>query len=319
MKKNLIVSVLALLTLSSCVRFKTTDGGLKYSIHDDEKGQNIKEGDFVVLKGVQSTEKDSVVFSTYDTDRPAFLVCQKPQFKGDLFYGLTLLSEGDSATLKINLDSLVAKTGQPKPLFAEKDKYMVFKIRVEKVIPKGKLDDKTFGDKINEFIKSDTEAAKKAESGKLKSYIESKNLKPSVTSSGLNYVLTKEGTGVKALAGDTVEVNYTGMFLSGKIFDTSYPDVAKKSGSYNAQRPYGPLKMAVGMGQSIPGFDEGLMLLPKGSKATLILPSALAYGEQGSQAIPPYTPLVFEVEIVNIKPGKPAPTPPAAPAAPAKK
>lgn len=316
MKKTLIILGLAAFTLTSCNRFKTGESGLMYNIHTDKDGETIKEGDFIVIKGMQTTEKDSVVFSTYDTDRPTFLVCQKPSFTGDLYAGLNLLSEGDSATFKINLDTLAAKTGQPKPPFAGKDKYMIFTVKVEKVIPKGKLDDKAFGDKINAFLKSDAEAAKKGESGKFKSYIQSKGLKPTVTASGLNYVITKAGAGVNAKAGDTVKVNYTGMFLGGKVFDTSYPDVAKKAGTFNPQRPYEPLKMQVGLGQSIPGFDEGLMLLPKGTKATLILPSSLAYGEQGNQGIPPFTPLVFEVEIVDIIAGKGLP---AAPAAPVKK
>lgn len=319
MKKNLIILSLAVFALSSCSRFKTGEGGLQYKIHSDKDGETIKEGDFIVIKGMQKTEKDSVVFSTYDTDRPTFLMVQKPSFKGDLFAGLTLLSEGDSATLKINLDTLAAKTGQPKPPFAGKDQYIIFTVKIEKVIPKGKLDEKAFGDKINAYIKSDAEAAKKAEAGKIKSYIETKELKPNVTASGLNYVVTKTGTGAKAAAGDTVQVNYTGMFMSGKIFDTSYPDVAKKAGTYNAQRPYEPLKMPVGVARTIPGFDEGLMLLPKGAKATLILPSSLAYGEQGSQAIPPFTPLIFEVEIVNIIPGNGVAASPVAAATAAKK
>ena len=63
------------------------------------------------------------------------------------------------------------------------------------------------------------------------------------------------------------------------------------------------MKLPVGLGGSIPGFEEGLMLLNKGAKATIILPSKLAYGEQGNQGIPPYSPLVFELDIVNIIPG----------------
>lgn len=310
MKRTLIILSLAVFTLSSCNRFKTGEAGLQYNIHTDKDGETIKEGDFVVIKGMQTTEKDSVVFSTYDTDRPTFLVCQKAAFKGDLYAALNLLSEGDSATFKINLDTLAAKTGQPKPPFAGKDQYMIFKVKVEKVIPKGKLDEKAFGDKINEFLKADAEAAKKGEAGKVKAYIQSKALKPTVTASGLNYVITKAGSGVKAQLGDTIEVNYTGMFLGGKIFDTSNPEVAKKAGTFNAQRPYAPLKVPAGMGQTFPGFDEGIMLLPQGTKATLILPSSLAYGEQGSQTIPPFTPLVFEVEIVKITP-KPAAAAPA--------
>jgi FKBP-type peptidyl-prolyl cis-trans isomerase FkpA len=311
MKKNLIILGLAALTFSSCSRFKTGEGGLQYNIHTDEDGATIKEGDFIVLSGIQKTEKDSVIFSTYDTDRPTFLVAQKPGFKGDLFYGLQLLSEGDSATFKINLDTLAAKSGQPKPPFASKDQYILFTVKIEKVIAKGKLDEKTFGDKIQEFLKSDTEKAKNAEAGKLKSYLESKDLKPVVTPSGLNYVVTKSSTGNKAMAGDTVQVNYTGSFLSGKVFDTSIEAVAKKAGTFNAMRPYEPLKVAVGLNQSIPGFEEALMLFPKGTKATVVIPSKLAYGEQGNQGIPPYTPLVFEVEIMNIIPGKGVAAPPA--------
>ena len=311
MKKNIIILGLAALTFSSCARFKTGEGGLQYKIHTDADGPTIKEGDFIAISGTQKTEKDSVIFSTYDTDRPTFLMVDKSQFKGDFYTALGMLSEGDSATIKLDLDTLAAKTGRPKPEFASKDRYLIFTVKVQKVVPRGKLSDEEFGKKIDAFIKADAEAAKNGEAGKMKSYIESKSLKPVVTPSGLNYVVNKAGAGEKAKVGDTVEVNYTGSFLRGKVFDTIYADVAKKSGTFNAMRPYAPLKMAVGLGQSIPGFDEGLMLLPKGTKATLILPSKLAYGEQGNSGIPPYTPLVFEIEVVKITPGKGAvPAPP---------
>lgn len=313
MKKNIIILGLAALTLGSCTRFKTGEGGLQYKIHTDADGESIKEGDFIAISGTQKTEKDSVIFSTYDTDRPTFLVVDKPQFNGDFFTAISMLSEGDSATIKLDLDTMAAKTGRPKPPFAAKDRYLLFTVKVQKVVPRGKLSDEEFGKKIDAFIKSDADAAKKAESGKLKAYIQSKSLKPVVTPSGLNYVVTKAGAGDKAKIGDTIEVNYTGSFLSGKVFDTSNPEIAKKSGTYNSMRPYAPLKMAVGQGQSIPGFDEGLMLLPKGTKATLILPSKLAYGEQGNSGIPPYTPLVFEIEVVKITPGKGAIAPPPPP------
>lgn len=318
MKKNLIILGLAALTLSSCSRFKTGEGGLQYKIHTDAEGQTIKEGDFIVLKGVQKTEKDSVIFSSYDTDRPTFLVCQKPQTKGDLFSALTLLSEGDSATLKINLDTLSTKTGRPKPPFAAKDTYLTFVVKIEKVIPKGKLDDQAFGAKIDEYIKADAEAAKKAEGGKIKSYIQSNDLKPVTTPSGLNYIVNQAGAGAKAAAGDTVQVNYVGKFLSGKVFDTNIKEAAQKGGIYNAMRPYEPAKIVTGVRQTIPGFDEALMLLSKGAKATIIMPSTIGYGDRGNVDIPPYTPLVFEIEVLNITPGKGVPAPPASATPPVK-
>src|SRR5690606_7250981 len=125
----------------------------------------------------------------------------------------------------------------------------------------------------------------------------------------LQYVIEEEGNGPIAKVGDTVTVNYTGRFLTGerKDFDTSVEAVAKEAGGnvYNPQRPYEPISIPVGLGAVIPGWDEGLQLLPEGSKARLIVPSKFAYGEQGAMnAIAPYTPLEFEVEIVEVTPQK---------------
>lgn len=306
MKKLAIVLGLAVSGLSACNNFEKGEGDMLYKIHNDQAGETIKEGDFIAFKAIEKTEGDSVLYSSYDYDRPSLLIKEKSVFKGDLFAALGLLSEGDSATFKINIDSMVQKMGRPMPSDTTK-KYLVYTIKIDKVIPKGNLNDSLFRAKIDDFIKADMELAKNNESKKIKSYISSKSLKPTVTASGLNYVISSKGSGAKANSGDTVLVNYTGMFLSGKIFDTSLPEMAKKSGTFNPQRPYEPLKIPVGLNSSIPGFEEGLMLLPKGGKATLILPSSLAYGEQGNQGIPPFTPLIFEIEIVNIIPAKAAP------------
>jgi len=257
-----------------------------------------------VFQAIEKTEGDSVLYSSYDYDRPSLTVREKSLFTGDLSAAFALLSEGDSATFKINLDSMVLKMGRPQPADTTA-KYLIYTIKIDKVIPKGKLTDSLFRGKIDEFLKAEMDKAKNGEAAKVKAYVSSKNLKPTVTPSGLNYVITKQGAGTKANPGDTVVVHYTGMFLSAKVFDSSLADVAKKSGTFNAGRKYEPLRLPVGMQGSIPGFEEGLMLLPKGSKATLILPSSLAYGEQGNQGIPPFTPLIFEIEMIDIIPGNP--------------
>jgi FKBP-type peptidyl-prolyl cis-trans isomerase len=64
--------------------------------------------------------------------------------------------------------------------------------------------------------------------------------------------------------------------------------------------PYQPIRIPVGEGKVIKGWDEGFQLFNKGTKAVLVVPSSLGYGDQGSQQMQPYTPLVFEVELVNI-------------------
>ncbi len=305
MKKSLIVLSIAAFAFTSCKQFKKGEGDMMYKIHTDKTTPKINEGDFVSVWAIQKTEDDSVMYSSYDYDRPSFLSLQKPAFKGDLYTAIGMLSEGDSATFKINLDSLTQKSGAPRPANI-KGKYMIYTLKVDKVIPKGKSTDQVFQAKVEEFFKAETEKAKKNESARIAAFIKKEDLKPTVTASGLNYVISKESKGATAKPGDTVEVNYTGKFLSGKVFDTSYEKVAKESGSYMQGRPYQPIKLPVGVGSGIiAGWDEALLLLPQGTKATLVLPSKLAYGEQGSQpAIPPFTPLVFDVEIMKVIPAR---------------
>ncbi|WP_423148585.1 FKBP-type peptidyl-prolyl cis-trans isomerase [Rubrolithibacter danxiaensis] len=309
MKKTLLGLGLAVAVFSSCNQYKKGEGGLLYKIHEDKPGPTIKDGDFIAFMAIEKTEDDSVLFSSYDYDHAQFMLKQKPSFKGDLFSGLELLSEGDSATFKVSIDSVVKKSGQPRPATL-KGKYWLYTLKIKKVIPKGKLNEQDFRAKIETFIKAETDKAKSQESGKISKYVSSKNLKPATTTSGLSYVIQEKGNGPKANPGDTVVLNYTGMLLNEKVFDTSILDIAKKKGTFNPQRPYEPMKVPAGVSSTIPGFDEALLLFPKGTKATIILPSKLAYGEQGSgPMIPPYAPLIFDIEIVNIIPKKGASAP----------
>ncbi len=87
--------------------------------------------------------------------------------------------------------------------------------------------------------------------------------------------------------------------------ETTYPDLAKKTGSLNAHRSGEPLKIIAGKGETVPGFEESLRLFSKGTKALIIVPSKLAYGKQGKKDVPPYTPLIFEMEIAEIQKAKP--------------
>lgn len=103
---------------------------------------------------------------------------------------------------------------------------------------------------------------------------------------------------------DTVTVNYTGRFLNNTIFDSSFEQVAKDNGVYNSQRTYAPLKFPLGTSQgAIVGFEFATSLMRKGEKATVIFPSRLGYGSQGSGNIPPKAPLIFELELLDIKKG----------------
>ncbi|MNK06370.1 putative FKBP-type peptidyl-prolyl cis-trans isomerase [compost metagenome] len=328
MKKSLVILFAATLGLAACNTEKKGPGGLLYKVHNDGGKEKIKEGDIVKLNFIQKNEKDSILGSTYDNEQAQVFPVGKKQYAGDMQDVLTLFGEGDSATFKINLDTMAAQTKQPKPEQFKNDKYIVFTVKVEKVFKKGpKEDDATFQKRASDFFqadfKADMDKKKTAEPAKIKAYVEDNNLKVQTSASGLQYVIEKPGDAVRAVDGDTVNVNYTGRFTKKgddkkyKVFDTSDEKVAKEAKVHQPGRPYGPTKMVIG--STVPGFTEALKLVGKGGKITAIIPSKLGYGEQGGGPIAPYSPLVFEIEIIDvIKPkagAAPAAAVPVAPAA----
>lgn len=107
-----------------------------------------------------------------------------------------------------------------------------------------------------------------------------------VTPSGLQYEVLTEGTGRKPAASDTVRCHYHGTLIDGTVFDSSY------------QRGE-PCEF--GLRQVISGWTEGVQLMQEGAKYRFYIPYNLAYGERGAgQAIPPYSALIFDVELIKI-------------------
>jgi len=108
------------------------------------------------------------------------------------------------------------------------------------------------------------------------------------TTSGLKYIITTKGDGIKPKNGDKIVAHYTGKFTNGEEFDSSV-----KRGT--------PFKFNLGKGQVIKGWDEGFGLLSVGDKATFIVPYQLAYGEKGRPPqIPAKATLIFDVELLNV-------------------
>jgi FKBP-type peptidyl-prolyl cis-trans isomerase FkpA len=132
----------------------------------------------------------------------------------------------------------------------------------------------------------------KAEKDAIQGYLENNTsmnfeLKPS----GLYYADVVVGTGRTPVIHDTAYVRYTGKFLDGTVFDTNIGN----------DKP--ELKFPVAEGYLIYGFDEGILYMNEGGKATFLVPSKLGYGTTGFYGIDGYTPLLYEVELVRVKPG----------------
>ncbi len=109
-----------------------------------------------------------------------------------------------------------------------------------------------------------------------------------VTKSGLQYEVLTPGRGERSpKATDTVVCHYEGRLASGKVFDSSY----------ERNQP-----AEFGLSQVIPGWTEGLQLMSEGAKYRFYIPYLLGYGEQGAgSAIPPFSTLVFDVELISVK------------------
>jgi FKBP-type peptidyl-prolyl cis-trans isomerase FkpA len=107
------------------------------------------------------------------------------------------------------------------------------------------------------------------------------------TPSGLQYMVLRQGAGARPAASDRVRVNYRGTLLDGTVFDSSYDR------GEPAEFP---------LGQVIPGWSEGLGLMPVGAKYRFWIPAKLAYGERGTPGGPigPNATLVFDVELLGI-------------------
>lgn len=304
---------LASIGLASCNGgFKKGDGGMLYKVIVDKSGPSIKTGDFVSLNFIIKNDADSVLSSSYDIGHPVPQILPPSTTKGDIYSGLQMLSEGDSAIVKVDIDSI--SKGHPKDK-TFKGKYVTYVLKVEKVIAKGNLSNEVFTGRYMAYMKTLSDAAKNSEAGNIQKYIADNKLQATKTDSGLYYVVTSPGAGPKPAVGDTVVVNYTGTFLNGKAFETSVKaEAVKYKLPVNPMNPYKPIRFPIGVKGMIKGWDQGLQLLSKGAKAKLILPSKLAYGEQGAGPIQPFTPLVFDVELVDIvHPNPNAPKPVAPP------
>ena len=134
---------------------------------------------------------------------------------------------------------------------------------------------------------SKNESLKQKEEELLQQYLSDNNIDVEATSSGLYYIETLEGTGDRPTTGQSVKVDYIGTLIDGTKFDSSY------------DRGH-PFQFNIGMHQVIEGWDEGISYMKSGGKATLIIPSELGYGSTGAGSIPPYSTLIFSVELISI-------------------
>lgn len=277
--------------------FKTTDSGLHYRFDkQNSAGQQVQEGD--VLVGEMTFKLDTTTLFT-NVGKADRIMQAVPNTPGNLHEGLLMMHVGDQATFAIEADTL-AKYLQPEqmPPTYQRGTGMKFyyEINLQDIVTKEELDEE------REAFMAEAQQRQENEPQMIADYVSDNGITAKPNADGLYVIVKKRGNGAKVAAGKEVAVNYTGRLLDGTMFDSSVESDAKEGDIYNPNRPYEPLVYTQGRGMLIPGWEQGVEGQPAGSQLQLIIPSALGYGPRGSgQQIPPYSPLVFDLEIVSVK------------------
>ena len=119
---------------------------------------------------------------------------------------------------------------------------------------------------------------------------------------GISMIFTQENNGVKPTSADYVLINCAGYFATGDLFYTTWEDISKKYGKYDARNTYEPFPMIYNeTANLVAGFREAMLNMKVGDKARVYIPSYLGYGERGYGSIPPNTDIIFDIEITGIQ------------------
>jgi FKBP-type peptidyl-prolyl cis-trans isomerase len=249
-----------------------------YKIGDDTV--KARPGDYITVNLTYQTLNDSVFFSGLRK----FQV-KEPAYEGAVDECFSMLAMDDSATFIIPADRFFAITLQ-----SNLPRFIVPGSNIKITVDMKDIQTEQAYIKEKEAFLSWIEDFGEYEKVILKQFIAEEKLNVNPLSSGIYYLNLRPGTGKKVEEGDTVTVNYEGRFLNGKFFDSTI-------------RRRQPFQFVYGTEwQVIEGLEEAIGMMAEGEKSLFILPSQMAFGNSGSSGniIPPFTSLIFEVEILKV-------------------
>ncbi len=294
------LAMLMLGIMSACTEkspypgYQKSATGLYYQFFNQNKdAAQPQVGDLMDL-AICCTVNDTtfIVPNTVNT-----LPLEAPLFAGDFYEGMAMMHKGDSASFIVNIDSTFIKWFHQTSLPAEFNStdVMRFEVRLDDFYPESEYAPRLAAkikkdiDARIEKMKADHPEETATAAQQLTEYLAKNKITVDPTPSGLYYVQTQEGNGEKPEVGMMAQVHYTGKLLDGTVFDSSI-----ERGE--------PISFPLGVGQVIPGWDEGIMMMSKGEKGVLYIPYYLAYGDrQAGDKITPYSNLMFEVELVDFQ------------------
>ena len=310
MKQFIYLSAICMLALNACTgSFKKGDNGLEYKIISSGSGKTIGYGNFmqIHIKQVYAGAKDTVLMDTREyMSRIQLLDSVSTPLA--YFKILKQMKKGDSLVIRLLTDTVFKDPKNPMPPFMKKGKYLYTHVKMVNFFETKEQADsannaetlmakpRIFKKQMEEIEKGlvDKKALLDADSKAIEAYLTKNNIKATKAKWGTYVVITTEGTGEKLSARDIAIVNYTGRTLdSGKVFDSNIDPKFM-----HVQ----PLEVNLGeLGGIILGWTDALMQLKKGTKATIYVPSTLAYGEAGNgEKIKPGENLIFDMDVIDV-------------------
>ena len=306
MKKFVYAAVICAVALSACTTpFKKAKDGTEYKVISNKNGKKILVGEIMEFNGIVRY-KDSVLGSSYEDGMPQYGRYDTAQFPSPYKEAFVNLHVGDSIVFRMSTDSIL-KTGQAPP-FMKKGSFVYRCFKMENAYTTEQQADsaqkthiKIAQEKANQKQLKQVEkdlAENKAQIEKdsklIDEYLAKNNIKATKTKWGTYVAVQTEGTGPALTFKDVASVNYTGRtFDSSKVFDSNVDPKFKHVTPYEV-----PVGQYSGI---IVGWPDALKEMKKGTKATVYIPSSLAYGKNGrAPEIKPDQILVFDMEVLNV-------------------
>lgn len=305
MKYNTLAVIIALSFLSvACSDKRTTKSGIEVTILEKGDGTKLADSTVIQLHMQYFNSNGNEQWNSEQGRGPMPMQVNLAAWDttGLIYEALGILNVGDSATFMISAEDLFVntfKTVIPDSLDTKSSLTFYVKLLTMRTVEEFQAYQKEEYEKsrIEEQEKRAVADAErlanaagliKADGEEIDKYLIENNITAITTESGLRYVITQEGTGDNATPGSNVTVHYHGTLMDGTKFDSSYD---------RGQ----PFSFVLGQGRVIAGWDEGIALLNKGAKATLYIPSSLAYGERATGSIKENSILKFDVELIDFK------------------
>ncbi|MBI9038522.1 MAG: FKBP-type peptidyl-prolyl cis-trans isomerase [Bacteroidales bacterium] len=264
---------------------KPRESGLYYFEKEKGKGPLIVKDDVLFIHFTQWRLDGTKVFSTYDKEKPIELTVGMWHNSDAMDEAFSLLRENGKAWFLAKSDLLFGEGGNGDKI----PPYTSLFYEVEIIDKMSIKEYRDFKERLRRKKAAAREKAKQEEPAKFAKFIKENNITVEPTKSGMYFIEIKEGDGIAPQAGDKVLVEYIGTLLDGTEFESSL-----KRGK--------PYSFVVGSGKVIDGWEEAILKMREGGKARIIIPSSLAYGAATKgKIITPYSPLIFELELLKVK------------------